>query len=175
MLRHVPNAITVTRGALGPVVMVLVLVFHAYTVAFWVFLFAVWTDLADGWAARRIGAVSPGALFLDPLADKLLTDFTWIALAAADRAPGWLALVILTRDLGVGIAWAWASPTGRRWAPRPLGQVSIAFEGTALSVLLFHGPYLDVHWPTVGAVLGEIGLALSLVSLLEYAVGQKAP
>jgi phosphatidylglycerophosphate synthase len=141
-----------------------------HDVAFWVFLAAMATDLLDGWVARRLDATSRLALFLDPLADKLLTDVTWVALAVSGLAPVALALGMLARDGVVAAAWLWGLPRGRRWAPRPLGQISVAYEAVALCVLLFHGPWYDVHWPTVGTVLGLIGLGLSTAQLLEYAV-----
>lgn len=172
MLRHLPNAITVSRGLCGPFVMALVVVAHAYEAAFWLFLGAMATDMLDGFVARRLGVESPAAMVLDPLADKILTDFAWAALAMEAFAPVWLATLVIVRDVFVASVWAWGLPRGRRWPARPSGQIGLAFEAVALSVLLFHGPWVDVHWPTVGAVIGTIALALSVVQLLEYAGGR---
>jgi CDP-diacylglycerol--glycerol-3-phosphate 3-phosphatidyltransferase len=142
-------------------------------VAFAVFLFAIVTDLLDGWAARRLQAFNPWAKFVDPLADKLLTDFTWVALALLGWAPAAFPVVMIGRDLAVGVGfWRHVRSRGALPEARPLGQISVAFEGTALCVLLFHGPWLGVHWPTVGTVLGAIALALSGLDLLEYARGR---
>jgi phosphatidylglycerophosphate synthase len=168
MLKWVPNALTAARGLSGPVVMALVFL-DAERIGFWWFLGAIATDMVDGWIARRLNATSRIALFLDPLADKLLTDFSWAALAAIGHAPLWLAVVVIGRDLGVGVGWAWGSRRGVSWEPRPAGQISVALEGIALCVLLFHGPWLGVHWPTVGAILGATALALSFVPFVEYA------
>lgn len=168
MLRHLPNAITLSRGLCGPVCMALLLGWEANFVAFWVFLFAICTDMIDGWVARKLNATSRAALFLDPLADKLLAGFTWAALWGIGFAPGWLAGAMVLRDLLIGVAWAWAAPRGGHWEPHPAGQIAVSFEGIALCVLLFHGPWLDVHWPTVGTVLGTIALALSLLAVVEY-------
>jgi CDP-diacylglycerol--glycerol-3-phosphate 3-phosphatidyltransferase len=173
MLRHLPNAITVARGLCGPVVMVLVLREHDHTLAFWVFLAAMATDLLDGFVARRLGVESHAALVLDPLADKLLADFTWASLALEGFAPVWLATAFVVRDVFVASVWAWGMPRGKEWPARPSGQIGLAFEAVSLSVLLFHGPFVEVHWPTVGAVIGTIALTLSLVQLLEYAGGRK--
>lgn len=172
MIRHIPNAITISRGLCGPVVAWLVWWMDASWAAFWVFLFAICTDMIDGFIARRLDAVSNAALFLDPAADKMLTDFTWTALAAVGYAPIWLVTAVIARDLIVGLVWIARPSHERRFTPRPSGQIGVAFEGIALSVLLFHGPWLDVHWPTVGASIGTVALALSLVQLLEYAVGR---
>lgn len=170
MIRHLPNAITVGRGLCGPVVMVLLLEWGANVAAFWLFVAAIATDMVDGFLARRLGATSRVALFLDPFADKLLTGCVWAALGLVGYAPLWLVGVSLLRDFVVGLIWARGSSRGTVWEPRPLGQTSVAFEGVAIAVLLFHGPFLDVHWPTVGTVLGSTGFLLSLLQLLEYAV-----
>jgi len=172
VLRYVPNAITITRGVCGPVVAWLLVAHEANLVAFWVFLFAIVTDLLDGWVARLLDAFHPAGLWLDPLSDKVLTDSCWIALGWAGFAPVWLCAAMVTRDVLVMSVWAfvWARGLELQWTPRPVGQVMVSFEGVALCVLLFHGPWLNTHWPTVGTVLGIIALVLSVISMLEYAL-----
>lgn len=169
MWRHLPNVVTASRGVAGLVVAALLVGPRAHFAAFWVFVGAIVTDLIDGWLARRLGTSRAGE-WLDPLSDKVLTDVTWLALWWIDFAPGWLAGCIILRDTVVAIAWSWAAPHGLRWRPLPTGQVMVAYEGVALSVLVFHGPWLGVHWPSVGVVLGVIALSLSVVSVLQYAV-----
>jgi phosphatidylglycerophosphate synthase len=168
--KWVPNAITASRGLCGPVVAALLLGPGLNRVAFWVFVGAIVTDLLDGFAARLLDAHSSTGLWLDPLSDKILTDTCWIALWWVDFAPAWLVWTIVLRDAAVLLAWVWAFRARVRWSPSPVGQIMVAFEGISLSVLLFHGPWLDVHWPTVGTVLGVVSLILSGWSLVEYAV-----
>lgn len=179
MTQHVPNAITALRGLCGPLVALLLMggvhlpgtTWEANKVAFWVFLFAIVTDLLDGWAARLLQAFHPAGLWLDPFADKMLTDFTWLALGWVGFAPVWICSLMILRDVAILLVWGWVLATGSelRWSPTPAGQIMVAFEGTALCVFLYHGPWLDVHWPTVGTVLGSVALVLSIVSLAEYA------
>ncbi len=172
LLRYLPNAITITRGACGPIVAWLMIGPGENLVAFWVFLFAIVTDLLDGWAARLLDAFHPAGLWLDPLADKVLTDSCWVALGWVGFAPVWLCVAMVARDALVVAVWAcvWLRGLELQWTPRPLGQVMVSFEGVAICVLLFHGPWLNTHWPTVGTVIGTISLALSVISLLEYAL-----
>ncbi len=143
-----------------------------YQVAFWVFVAAIVTDLLDGWAARLLDAHSETGLWLDPLADKMLTDSTWAALGWTGLAPAWLCIAMVARDAIILVVWAVVLTTGTRlrWAPSATGQVMVAFEGVALCVFLFHGPWLDVHWPSVATVLGGGALVLSHVSLAQYAL-----
>jgi len=168
MVRHIPNLITASRGLCGPVCTWLLVAHQANRAAFWLFLAAICTDLVDGFAARILDAISPMGKWLDGLSDKVLTDFVWVGLALGGFCPGWLAGLIIARDLAVIVAWLWAFRVGKRWEASPMGQVMVAFEGVAVCVLLFHGPWLDVHWPSVGTVIGAISLALSLASLVGY-------
>jgi phosphatidylglycerophosphate synthase len=170
MLRWVPNAITVGRGLAGPAVAALLLGPGANWLAFWIFVGAIASDLLDGFAARILDAHSMIGEWLDPLADKVLTVPVWLALAAIGWAPWWLSLACVGRNAIVLVAWAALGRPEAKAQPSRIGQVMVAFEGVALSVLVFHGPWNGTHWPTVGTALGAISLALSLASLLEYAV-----
>jgi len=175
VLRHLPNAITISRGLCGPAVAALLIGPGSHIVAFAVFQVAIATDLLDGWVARRLGAFHPAGAWLDGLADKVLTDATWIALWWVGFAPAWLCWSMVTRDVIVLLVWVWALRAHVRWGPTAAGQTMLAFEGVSVAVLLFHGPWLDVHWPTVGTVIGGIALGLSLISLLQYAASGPEP
>lgn len=157
------NGLTGLRGVAGLVVAVLLVGFGANRAAFWVFLYAILTDLVDGRLAKMAGVPNPVGVWLDPLADKVLTDATWIALWWTGWAPTWLVVATIGRDLLAG--WLWHR--GVR-AVVPAAQVAIAFEGVALCLLLFHGPWLGVHWPSAGRVLALISLALFAASLPRY-------
>jgi phosphatidylglycerophosphate synthase len=138
--------------------------------AFWLFIAAIASDLLDGFAARRLQVTdNPMGKWLDPFCDKVLTDTVWIALWWVDFCPGWLAWPIVIRDVIVVIAWIIARTRDFKWErPSPIGQIGVAFEGVAVSVCLFHGPWLDVHWPSVGVVLGVAAFALSMVAIVQY-------
>lgn len=159
------TAVTATRGLLGPVVASLVLRDEGFA-AFWVFVFAICTDFVDGWAARRWGSPPGLGDWMDPVADKLLTCFAWVALGAHGWAPWWLAGPSVGRDVLVVTGWSLLRSRGRTWRASALAQIATAYQGTALAILLFHGPWLDVHWPSVGTVLGTAGFLLSLAALL---------
>ncbi len=175
MRAHLPNLITASRGACGPLVLGVLLETGANKVAFTIFLLAILTDLVDGFVARLLGATSRFALFLDPLSDKLLTGCTWGALASIGYAPIWLAVCCIGRDVVVALAFLReVRATGVFPAARPWGQIAVAFEGTALCVLLYHGPWLDVHWPSVGTALGLVAFALSSADGLEYAFRRRS-
>lgn len=156
------NGLTASRGLAGPVVAGLLLGPGANRAAFWLFLYAILTDLLDGRLAR-LAAPDPNGKWLDAASDKALTVSTWLALWWVGWAPTWLVASCLIRDVLAG--WLWWRGIDE---VSPAAQVGIAYEGVALCVLLFHGPWLGVHWPSVGTVLGAVALCLFLVSLPQY-------
>lgn len=170
MRAMIPNLVTASRGVIGLIVVVLLLGPGPDRLAFWLFVVAIFTDLIDGWLARVLDATSTLGHWLDPISDKVLTDACWIALWYAGWAPGWLAGLMLFRDLCVTVGFIWTWRRGGDYEANLVGRVGISFEGTALAVLLFHGPWLGVDWVAVGTAIGVITLALSLASLAQYIV-----
>lgn len=168
VVRWLPHALTASRGLAGPVVAWLLLAHHANTIAFWLFISAALTDLIDGWLARKLGADPTWGAMLDPLADKVLVGCTWLALGAVGWAPVWLVGLHILRDLIVAGLWAWHRNRGLTWSPSALGQLMTSYEGTAIGVFLFHGPWNGVHWPSVGVVIGCFSLGLSIISGVAY-------
>jgi CDP-diacylglycerol--glycerol-3-phosphate 3-phosphatidyltransferase len=167
-LRHLPNLITASRGLAGIAVAWLLVVAHANVAAFAIFIAAMLTDLVDGWLARRLDARSEMGELLDPLADKMLTGVTWLALLSMNWAPWWLGGPILARDLVVAIVWRVSRAKGVRWDPNLLGRLMVSYEGVALPLLLLHDLWAGVHWASVGVVLGAVTLVLSLGSAAQY-------
>lgn len=144
-------------------------------VAFWVFILAMLTDLVDGWLARKLNAPAGWGALLDPLSDKTLVACAWVSLGLVGWTPWWLIGLHVLRDLIVMAIWGWSRVNGIKWRPSPMGQLMTSYEGTAIGVFLFHGPWNGVHWPSVGVVLGVTSLALSIVSGLAYLVTGPEP
>ncbi len=96
------NLITLTRIALSPFYIALVL---AAAPGWWVtglWIALVLSDWIDGTLARKHGTTRSGA-FLDPLADKILVLGTMFALVAID-VMWWVPVAIIAvRELGISI------------------------------------------------------------------------
>jgi cardiolipin synthase (CMP-forming) len=140
MMRHLPNLLSALRLTLAPFAAWAVLNDHD-SAALAAFAVAGLSDLLDGWIARRFGFTSRFGAWLDPIADKLLMLFCFIALLRVGAAPLWLVVLVLGRDLVVaaGVALAWALALPLRMAPLGLGKAATAVEilyiGAALLLL----------------------------------------
>jgi CDP-diacylglycerol--glycerol-3-phosphate 3-phosphatidyltransferase len=101
-----PNFLTLSRIILLLPVMVLLATAEdavTYRLAFALFMIAALTDLVDGWAARHWHCVSNVGAFLDPLADKIMSNVLLVFLAC--RYPAWISLwmvlLLLAREFAV--------------------------------------------------------------------------
>jgi len=95
---HLPNAITISRMALVPV-LVLLLKDQRFQGALVAFVIAGISDALDGYIAKRYQLVSQFGAMLDPLADKILLVSSYVMLAVLNLIPFWLVVAVVSRDL----------------------------------------------------------------------------
>ncbi len=100
--KDIPNIITVLRFLMVPPTLLLLLE-ERYTLALLIFAIAGLSDGIDGYLAKRYHWTSRIGAIMDPLADKLLLDSTFLMLAWLGDLPLWLVIAILFRD-GVIVA-----------------------------------------------------------------------
>ena len=109
----IPNLITMGRILLVPVV-VWAITADRMLVAFVLFLAAGVSDAVDGFLAKRFNMTSELGAYLDPLADKTLIVSIYVALGIAGTIPGWLVILVVSRDImivgAVMLSWLIGSP-----------------------------------------------------------------
>lgn len=96
-----PNFISFIRLAISPIFYLFFISQNTELVnlSCWLFILSAITDTIDGWAARKFGIVTRWGEFLDPLADKALTTFAFIAFVQKGIIPLWMVLIIIIRDV----------------------------------------------------------------------------
>ncbi len=175
-ITDLPNLITLGRIALIPLALIWIDNYSPAlsALACAIFLVAAATDALDGYLARRLGLVTVLGKFLDPLADKLIILSTLVMLVAKDRAPAWLVILLMARDLAVTGLRAIASQQGLVIAASRGGKTKTALQLAGISFLLVHFQYeillfhrvLDFH--QVGIYLLYMSLVMSLASGAQY-------
>jgi CDP-diacylglycerol---glycerol-3-phosphate 3-phosphatidyltransferase len=102
---NVPNALTVIRILLVPVVVVALLgkTSGGDLLAAIVFATASLTDAIDGYLARSRNWVTTFGKLMDPIADKLLIIAALISLVSLGRLEAWVAMVIIAREFAVTV------------------------------------------------------------------------
>jgi CDP-diacylglycerol---glycerol-3-phosphate 3-phosphatidyltransferase len=163
---NLPNALTLSRIAFVPVMLVLLLGEDAGPIpaAAAVFGVAALTDAADGHIARSRDMVTAFGRIADPLADKLLVGTALASLVIIDRLALWIALVIGLREAGVALLRWHAGRQGVVVHVSSLGKAKTGFQMTSIVMLMLVS---DTSAPWVTAILLVV-VGLTVVSGLQY-------
>lgn len=147
-----PNVITVGRIVLAPVVLALLYVptFTARFVAWILFLIAAFSDLWDGYLARKHGWISDFGKLVDPIADKLLLVATFLPFYLLSRQPPeatrlplmgelplWILLVVLGRELLVTVIRSIAARRGHVIPAGREGKLKAVFQNIFIGTTIF--------------------------------------
>ena len=97
MLKHIPNILTVIRFLLIPVIIFYIFTGN-YILAFVFFTISGFTDVADGFIARKFNVISNFGKLMDPLADKLTQIATIASLVFTNIIPIWILLIVLLKE-----------------------------------------------------------------------------
>ena len=167
---NVPNQITISRIALVPVMVVLLMFPGKWTCFFAGVLFtiAACTDLVDGYLARKDNQITRLGKFLDPLADKILVSSMLVMLVQNGWVPGWIAVVIICRDIMVTGLRAVAADEGVVIAADKYGKLKTVLQLVAIAPLIFHYPLLGIPVHPIGMFLLYIALVLTVFSGCNY-------
>jgi CDP-diacylglycerol---glycerol-3-phosphate 3-phosphatidyltransferase len=165
---NLPNALTVLRIFLVPLLVVVLLTRfegHVYFGAA-IFALAVLTDYLDGYFARRRNEVTRLGILLDPLADKLLTAAAFLSLVEMGLVPAWVVMIILARELAVTGLRNLAAGRGILIRASGLGKGKMVAQVTAILLLLLSRPMPALRIP--GLVALGVVVAVTLVSGADY-------
>jgi CDP-diacylglycerol---glycerol-3-phosphate 3-phosphatidyltransferase len=173
---NLPNALTMTRIFLVPLLVVVLLTKFDGRVIFGIpkeivgaaiFGLGSITDWLDGYLARRRKQITTLGQVIDPLADKLLTSAALISLVQMDLAPAWMVAVIIGREFAVTGLRSLAYARGVVIAASPLGKIKMVVEVVAiLALILGHDRSGAIY--AVGQVALWLVVVAALVSAVDY-------
>ena len=168
-LVNLPNALTVLRLAVVPVLAVVLLQDGGQDVSgrWWaavLFVLAILTDWSDGAIARRTGTVTEFGKLADPIADKALTGMALIGLSILDLLPWWVTVVILARELGVTLLRVWVIRHGVIPASRG-GKLKTVAQSIAIPLYLLplEGVLASARWWVMA-----VAVVLTVVTGVDY-------
>ena len=136
---NLPNALTVVRILLVPVLVVALLETTpgGSVLAAAVFATAALTDGLDGYIARHRRSVTTFGKVMDPVADKLLVAAALIVLVSVERLEAWVAMVIIAREFAVsGLRVAAGQQEGLVIPASRLGKVKTLVQVAAVLALI---------------------------------------
>jgi CDP-diacylglycerol--glycerol-3-phosphate 3-phosphatidyltransferase len=166
---NLPNALTVVRILLVPVLVVALLeeTPNGSAVAAIVFAAAALTDGLDGWIARSRGSVTTFGKVMDPVADKLLIAAALISLVSLDKLAAWVAMVIIAREFAVSGLRIYAGAQGVVIPASQLGRLKTAIQVAAVLALIAASDH-TAAW--VQALVYAM-VAATIVSGVDYFLG----
>jgi CDP-diacylglycerol--glycerol-3-phosphate 3-phosphatidyltransferase len=167
---NLPNSLTLFRIACIPVLVLLLFFPHKATsfLAALVFGLASLSDLLDGFLARRQQLVTTFGKFLDPLADKLVVSAALIMLIPLGRAPAWMVVVIVGRELAITGLRSMALSEGKVISADELGKKKMVFQIVAILGLLLHYEYFGINFHAIGMFFLWLAVVLTLWSGINY-------
>jgi CDP-diacylglycerol--glycerol-3-phosphate 3-phosphatidyltransferase len=173
---NLPNALTLTRIFLVPLLVVvlltkfegrLILGVSKELVGAAIFALASLTDWLDGYLARRRDQITPFGQVIDPLADKLLTSAALISLVQMELAPAWMVAIIIGREFAVTGLRSLAYARGIAMPASSLGKIKMAAQVVAILALILSDQYFPDLF-VVGQVTLWVVLLAALISAADY-------
>jgi CDP-diacylglycerol--glycerol-3-phosphate 3-phosphatidyltransferase len=133
-----------------------------------VFLAAALTDLLDGYLARRWKQVTTVGTLLDPIADKLLVSAALISFVQIRLLPGWLVVLIISREFAVSGLRSIAAAEGYTIKASELGKSKMMLQVLGITLIM-----LSIRWPVLHpyAIFTMWAVVIfGLASAIEYFV-----
>ena len=167
---NLPNRLTLLRVLLVPLFV---------AVAYWqvpygarlagaLFLLAALTEGLDGYLARKRRMVTRLGKIMDPLADKLLVCAALVSLVEMHRLPGWVAMIIIGRELAVTGLRSFLSREGEVLEASLTAKLKTACQVVALAALFWQESPFSWHDPTPANLALMAALLLTLLSGWDY-------
>lgn len=120
----IPNAISIVRLA-GIPWFILLLSDGRILAGAWLLAIISWSDVLDGFLARKLNQVSPFGAILDPVVDRALFIGGVGGAVYYGFFPLWIAIVILIREAGIALLMIGATLLGmERFAVTKMGKYS---------------------------------------------------
>ncbi len=134
---NIPNFLSLLRIILVPV-FVIFLIQSEYDKALITFVIAGLTDALDGTLARLLKCQTTLGAYLDPIADKLLLVTSFITLSIFGLIPGWLAVIVISRDFIIllGIAILTLMSINYEIKPAVVSKLTTAFQVATIFLAL---------------------------------------
>lgn len=144
---NVPNALTLLRIFFVPLLVAALVSedvrleigpvsISNHLLALLIFLAAAFTDLLDGYLARRWNQITTVGMLLDPVADKLLVSAALISLVYIHSVPAWMAVLIIGREFAVSGLRSIAAAEGYTIAASDLGKTKTATQVLAIALVM---------------------------------------
>ncbi|MEW5952979.1 MAG: CDP-diacylglycerol--glycerol-3-phosphate 3-phosphatidyltransferase [Bacillota bacterium] len=167
---NLANRVTLARIFLVPLFLTIVSMKFPYGdyLAAGVFILAASTDGLDGYIARKRKQVTVLGKFMDPLADKLLISAALISLVELGRLSGWVAVLIIGRELTITGLRAIVARDGVVVSSSGLGKIKMITQIVAIVALFLQDYPFDLLQIPLGNIAMTIAVFFTIWSGFDY-------
>ena len=131
------------------------------------------TDVLDGWIARKYNLVTNFGKFMDPLADKLLVGAALVALVEMERIPGWIVIVIISREFIISGFRLIAADSNVVIAASYWGKFKTVFQMVMVCLMIANLGTVWVWMRWLTDICMWVALGLTVISLVDYILKNK--
>ena len=167
---NIPNLLSLLRIILVPVIIIF-LIQDSYAKALIAFTAAGLTDALDGTLARLMNQQTELGAFLDPLADKILLSTSFIALSIFGLIPGWLTVIVISRDFIILLGIIILSMMSVKYEIKPLfvSKITTALQiGTVFLTMFLKSFNYDIVSHDLIIILSWLTAFFTIISGLFY-------
>jgi cardiolipin synthase (CMP-forming) len=172
---NIPNLLTLLRIILVPVIVIL-LIQGLFLKALIVFVVAALSDVLDGFLARILRQKTALGAYLDPIADKALLASSFVTLSILHVIPGWLAVIVISRDVIIllGIAVLSMMSISVNIRPTFVSKITTALQLSTVLIVLYDLSMPDSFHDLWQTAFFWLTALLTIISGLDYMMrGQK--
>ena len=166
----IPNLLTIARILLTPG-FVMAFLAQRFDIAWGLFAVAGLTDALDGFLARVLHQRSLLGSILDPLADKVLLVTSFICLTQGGWLPGWICVLVVSRDIiivgGLAVLHFWGVNVRDRIHPSKISKATTGFQVLLVFFVMIQKTF-DWDFPGWQTAILVVTAALTLASGAHY-------
>lgn len=161
---NIPNLLTLFRMFLIPV---FILIFFSninnnFIYSIYTFFIAGFTDILDGYFARKYNLITKWGIVLDPLADKLMLLTVLTCLTLKNLIPSWVLIIVTIKEISMITAGVVLYNKDFIIPSNIIGKLSTVIFYLAILVLNFNIIY--------GKYLLYLAVISAVVAFLNYLV-----
>ena len=169
---NIPNKITILRIILVPV---FVACFYlpvegAMYIAAAVFVVAYFTDMLDGYIARKYNLITDFGKLMDPMADKLLTAAAMIMLTAYGLCSPIATFLTIGRELVISAFRLVSATQGVVIAAGKIGKLKTLTQFIGIVLILLGNPLFNRIGVPFDQIVIWISVVLAMWSCTDYIV-----
>ena len=176
---NLPNVLTMSRF-LWTVIFVVLIAQNTYSstlAAALVFALASFTDLLDGYLAKKNNQITDFGKIMDPIADKFLILAAFVMFILLGILPAWMVVLVAVREIAVTVSRVMRLSRKQVIAAEKSGKIKTVFQmgsiGVILLFLILEKSSLSRGWSgsTEGVWLTVINILMFITVILTVNSG----